>query len=407
MFLCILSITLWANLIFTPSGTGPAISVERQILADSGHSLDYTSFSLNDKSTVLVLVRMHKRKTVIEVTDQSRSTEFQIPQGSGNFSRLRCFHIDQNIYVYMKSLYCLNPDSNSYNKTELLRTDYRYINVLKENRDTLMLASSGEFVDVYSLPAFKPIHQIRRAEYLQFDVPFICRNHLYFRSKANELCIYDLQSETIVHRFNTGTQTASFLGIPIGNFEDKISWYQLDRNRLYFTTYSGALYKADPGSGEIIDQADRFRGFENNAGLITWFTLHDFNSDGHPDLVGPSVDQNVYCINGNDFSLLWIHDAEYEIQMPLSLYDITGDDIPEVYGVTDNMNLWILDGLTGKALFKHRITAYPYQTSVGILDIDYDGKPEFVLNRDQGTLDIWQFDSLSVEKGKVLWLPLF
>ena len=386
----------WAGL--TPDGV---------IQADSSGIIDYTAINPDGQKTLFLLATSSGKSTKIDIYNDHNSICQTVSLNGNGFSRLRCFNFHNNIYIYLDELYCLVPDQAVAQKIPLSGKNYRYLQLICGSTDTLLLASSRELIHLYSIPDFKLTHEIKRTDYLQFDIPLIYGQNLIYRDRVNELKIYDLEYRKNINIFNTGQQSAYFLGIKIGDFDDRISWYHLQGKYLYFTTFSGAIYKVDPILGSVINHTPRFMGLANNAGLITCFNMSDIDRDGVPDLIGPSVDQNIYCLSGKDFAPLWIYDTGFEIQMPLSLFDLTNDHIPDIIGVTDAMKLCILDGRDGNLLFEHHLSGQQFQTSAGILDVDYDNIPELVVKRNWATIEIFEFDSLSVNKGEIIWLPLF
>ncbi len=261
---------------------------------------------------------------------------------------------------------------------------------------------------VYSLADFSLKYCVERDEERQFDLPVIIEHLLLFQSRSNELAIYDLGNSKIIQRFNTGEKPAYFLGIKIGSFNDIISWYRAySLNKevyIYFTTFSGGVYSVNARSGEVIQHKPHFRGNENNAGLISSFDILDANFDQIPDLIGASVDRNIYCIDGKTLDLLWYCDTGYENQIPLSLFDIDKDGVPEVFGVNDAMTITILSGKDGKVLLQQRLSQNMFQTGVSLVDLNGNGLLDILIRSDRRTIQVFQCDSIQVNDGKITWL---
>ena len=150
-----------------------------------------------------------------------------------------------------------------------------------------------------------------------------------------------------------------------------------DDSLVYTATWAGDLYKIDPTSGRVVLKKERFRGDGNNAGLLTRMYFQDMTGDGKPEIVSPSVDENIYCIDPKDFSVKWMYEAENENQTPLAFYDITGDGIPEVFSVCDyDLVLSILDGSNGNLIkdFEMKKEHKKFnQTYALVADIDGNG----------------------------------
>jgi outer membrane protein assembly factor BamB len=75
------------------------------------------------------------------------------------------------------------------------------------------------------------------------------------------------------------------------------------------------------------------------------------NADGTNEIIAPSIDENIYCIDPRDFSVKWEYDTGNENQTALTFCDITGDGTPEVFGVSDyDLRLSIIDGTKGQQI---------------------------------------------------------
>ena len=338
--------------------------------------------------------------------NQNNIHRFFIPEKG--FSRIRTFVIRDDLYTFQERLYKINIKTFHTDSIELLRNDYESLSLFLTSEETLLVASSFKFIHIYSISSFDLIYSIEREEERQLDLPGIVDNFLIFQNRSNELAVYDLNELKIITRFNSGVQSAYFLGIKIGSFNDIISWYRTASINgtiyLYFTTYSGAIFCVNPATGEVINQIFRFRGKTNNAGLISSFEIFDVNRDGMPDIIGASVDNNIYCVDGKSLEVLWYCDTGHENQIPLSFYDIDGNGIPEVFGVNDAMILTILSGEDGRILLRKRLGKKIFQTGVSLVDLDGNGFLDLVVNLDHATIQIYQCEQIKVDKNKLIWL---
>ena len=327
------------------------------------------------------------------------------------FSRLRSFNMDQQLFVFMKKMYKLDIRNFEVDSTELAEDDYSTLSVCNYNREIAVIANSMKKIHIYSYPDFVLLNKVERDEAVQFDLPIIMNDLLLFKNRKNELCAYDLMESKLLNSFNTGKQPAYFLGIKIGSFDDTISWYRSwvsnDSTRIYFTTFSGSIFCVDPVRGRIIIENRRFRGNSANAGLISSFELYLVSGDRIPDLIGASVDKNIYCIDGRTLNLIWQRFTGHENQIPLSFYDINGDKIPEVFGVNDAMTLTIIDGKDGEVLLTESLASSLYQTGISLADLDGNGILNLILNLNRHQVQIYQLDQFSVPKNKLFWLSPF
>jgi len=161
--------------------------------------------------------------------------------------------------------------------------------------------------------------------------------------------------EQVIWKVNVGSKSPKFLGISMGTVSDRFTEAALNRydGMLYAVTWSGDLFKIRPSDGPVVLRKDEIRGSGNNAGLLTRLYLEDLTGDGKPELVAPSVDENISCMNTDDFSTLWEYDAGNEVQMPLAFRELTGDGIPEVLGICDyDLKLSIMDGAKGTLVYE-------------------------------------------------------
>jgi outer membrane protein assembly factor BamB len=365
-------------------GSDPKFSPQIIIAFTKAHGTQFSCYNLNDEG----------------------SPGFTIPQSG--FSRLNTFSHRSFLYIFMKKLYIINTKTFNMDSIELNREDYYSISIHVYSDDTVMVASSIKHIDIYSFPQINLRNSVGREEAIQFDLPLIANKQLVFRNRINELTIYDMDHMQILSRFDSGEQPAYLLGVKIGSFSDNISWYRSalinDRNLIYFTCFSGSIYCVDPVNGKIINQIYRFRGKENNAGLISSFELFDVSGDGVPDLIGASVDKNIYCIDGRSLDVIWQTDTGYENQIPLSYYDITGDSIPEVFGVNDAMVLTILSGNDGQILCQMSLANRIFQTGVSLVDLTGNGILNLIVKLDRCMIQIYQTDKIRVNNNNLIWL---
>ena len=235
---------------------------------------------------------------------------------------------------------------------------------------------------------------------------------MVYTKKENIIAIYDLINNNEIWSYDFGTQDFYFLGIKVGSGNDFITDFNINENRLFLFTVMGSIFEFNLETGKVLLKKEKFKGDDNNAGLIPNFDLVDMNNDGVKDIVGGSVDYNVYCINGKDLSIIWEFDTDNEIQLPLSFYDINGDKIPEVFTVNDyDNNLFILDGKTGKLLVKKGIKDKDYkkliQTSVTMADFDGNGLLDLIVDINPSTIQVYEMSDVRVPANSIIYSPWY
>lgn len=324
----------------------------------------------------------------------------------------KTFTYNKTFFFFSKELFFINLTDFSIDSIYLEKTNYHSLQISPGNSKDILIASYENGIDIYNLKSFKIIKKIKRKESINYDFPIILDNFLIFLNADNELAAYSFKEKSIIWNINTGKQGAYLLGIKIGTFNDKFSDYKIFKKNnlfsIYATTFSGCLYKINALNGKVIQKKERFKGKGNNAGLIRNISLIDINHDGIKDLLGASVDHNIYCIDGSDFSIIWEHDTGNENQMPLSLYDINGDDIPEVFGVNDyEMKLSIIDGKKGTLIdkvFLQNSNEF-IQSTVTLADFNGNGYLNLITKGDFGIIKIFEFNNVKIPKNKIIWQP--
>ncbi len=280
-------------------------------------------------------------------------------------NRFLCFFYNDYFYFFSDKLFRLNISGLQLDSVTLLRNDYIAVNILNLDNRTILYAKTDDKIDLYDMTDYKIINSLK-SKYGKPDIIKAFDNLLIFRCSENELTAYDLIGKKIKWKLNTGKSEAKLWGIKLGTFDNFITSYQVINNNpesfVYITTVIGDLYKLEALSGKVLIKRERFRGDDNNSGLITDLQYADINGDGIEDLICPSVDYNIYCINGKDLSILWQYDTGFENQTPIKLSDINNDGIPEVFNVNDKMTLSILSGIDGKCLLSYTIDEEKNQT---------------------------------------------
>ncbi len=269
------------------------------------------------------------------------------------------------------------------NSRALQRSDYDSFLATIDDSLQVLLASYPNGVDVYRFPSLELIAQLSREEELRYSPCLLWHRILVAAVRKNRLVGYDIGLKQIKWTLNTGEYHPKLLGISIGTVPRRINQWKINQQDqlLYVSTFDGSLYKLSPQTGSIELQRLQFQGGGNNAGLLTRLYFLDVTGDSRNDLIAPSVDNNVYCINPEDLSVRWAYDTDGECQMPLAFHDVTGDNNPEIFCVNDyDLNLSIIDGTTGRCLREYSLkdgSSYK-QIRIAVADLNGDGSPELL-----------------------------
>jgi outer membrane protein assembly factor BamB len=292
------------------------------------------------------------------VYDHNFNKIYEMKIGKHITRRKNYFRHNNKIYILEEKLFSIDLTNLEFDST---RYDFKsenssLIQISINSNDDILICNTNKKVDVYNFTTFDKISSFNRELSLKYPALSIQANGIIvIKNKENELAAFDINTDKKRWYLNAGSSSVSFLGISLGTFEDSFKNYVLSNIDssfyLYASTIFGNLYKIDLKSGKVLLQKNRFGGEGNNDGLLTSLYIEDMNQDGIDDIVGAAVDENMYCINGLDFSIIWEYDSGNEHQMPLALYDINGDKIKEVFGVNDYDNiLSVVDGSTGELI---------------------------------------------------------
>lgn len=154
----------------------------------------------------------------------------------------------------------------------------------------------------------------------------------------------------------------------------------------------------------------------------------DLNHDGVLDIImgageneNQKSDQGIIALDGLTGQLLWQQRSTDQVYGSATFYDITGDEVPEVFIGGRSPHFWALDGKTGKIIWQYEYAfendsilkhaRFNFNNSVLVPDQNNDGLPDLItvnggnslanpnseLNRYPGVL--MMFDS---KTGKIL-----
>jgi PQQ-like domain len=316
---------------------------------------------------------------------------------------------DTRIYLHnaQNKIYCYDVKTN---KTDSLQTAFVPLYILlrkyKDKQSLLVTASSGYYF--YESSSLKLLHQITVEQPLAgTGKPSINGNRIYCLMQNKELVCYDLETKKNLWTITTTPKAAKWLGITVGTFDDSFSHYTLSKDGfiLYAVTTFGCIYKINAATGVVIKLIERFRGDANNAGLVTDFSLADINADGVEDLIGSAVDYNIYAINGKDLSVIWAYNTGYENLAGVSLYDITGDGVMDVFTINDQMKFSVINGKTGAKILEHQIQSEKSQAKVILADINGNGLLDIFISGGSQAIRAYEMPSVKVPVGGIFWIP--
>ena len=305
---------------------------------------------------------LFEEKGVLEAFDMNRNPVLKEPPGQG-------YVYWENGFLHHDKLYCFVPEYTTIDfsgsaptprrisSTTLDLTKYKEFLGFEVGSKEIILADYRAGIDVYSLPDLSLVARIVRDEPEQWrdNCLGLSGNMVFYSNKTNEIAGFDFATKQAVWKVNAGSKSPKFLGISMGTASNRFGRAALNRHDgvIYAVTAFGDLFKIRPSDGTVSLRKDEFRGSGNNAGLLTRLYFEDLTGDGKPELVAPSVDNNIYCMSTDDFSTIWEYDAGNEVQMPLAFHDLTGDGIPEVLGICDyDLKLSIIDGAKGTLVYE-------------------------------------------------------
>jgi hypothetical protein len=305
-------------------------------------------------------------------------------------------------------IYRLNISTKSIDSIKLSRNGILYIMRRRySNQDVLVTTGSSGYV-ICEVPSLKILQTVRSTESLSgTGKPPISGSTMYCLMKKDELVAYSLTSSKTLWNVRPTPKAAKWLGITVGTFDDDFMSYGLskDNSTIYATTMFGCVYKINAATGAIIKFVERFRGDANNAGLITDFSLSDVNGDGVEDLIGSAVDYNIYAISGKDLSVIWAYNTGYENQAGVSLYDITGDSVADVFSINDQMKFSVINGKTGAKILEHQIQPEKSQAKVILADINGNGLLDIFISGGSKAIRAYEMPSVKVPVGGIFWIP--
>lgn len=251
-------------------------------------------------------------------------------------------------------------------------------------------------LEIIDLKSQKNIVNYKRKVSIKYPIHRIVDEKILFQSDENLLVCYSLNIDKVLWEMDFGSTSFYYLGIKLGEGKDRISrFYETKRkNEIIVITSGGNLYKIDSNTGAILMQKKEIGGKDNNAGMIGYLRFYDFNKDGVDDIIGGSVDFNIYGIDGKTFNILWKTNTGNEIQLPLTLYDVNKDGTPEVITITDyDANVIILDIKSGEIKFKNTVKQQKKncQSVVTISDFFGVGKEYFLVRTKNNKLSFYEF----------------
>ena len=321
------------------------------------------------------------------------------------FENEECFYFKGNKQIYKLNTSTFILDS--------IKTNRIYKNLIAHTikGSEVLVADHLNGFDLFSLPELKIKEEINVGGIADISIPRVYNDIIYYNTKKNLLSAYDFKKHKVIWNFDGGESKVKFMGIKVGSMPNTIKRYKIYSNKyLLVNSFGGDLYKLDLESGNILYSKKKFRGDDNNAGLLRSLTFIDINKDGSNEIIAPSVDHNIYCITENDFSILWSYDTDDENQTPVSSYDVNHDQIPDILSVNDKLKLSIINGKDGRLLNEVKLqTENSFgQSSIILSDFNHNNLLDlFVIGRDNNgstQLKFLEFNNVYA-KERIVWEP--
>jgi outer membrane protein assembly factor BamB len=132
---------------------------------------------------------------------------------------------------------------------------------------------------------------------------------------------------------------------------------------------------------------------------MTLVPIRDINNDGINDVVVGSGSSLVTVLSGQNGTVLWSQTVGGDCWSVDTLFDITGDGIPEVVGgAVNGRNVKVMNGVTGEVLWQYNFVDRVYDVT-GAPDLDGDGKADVLVSlQDQNSqpYQIYAFKGITV-----------
>jgi outer membrane protein assembly factor BamB len=277
-------------------------------------------------------------------------------------------------------------------------------------KQTYLLADYVTETTIYEFETLHPVVTIKREDSKGRNWVKLLDGIILYQENSSTLEAMDLRSQTVLWQYQLPEREVKFAGIRLGKLRDGFTDFELVHEagelRVVAAATGGILVKLEARSGNAILLRKEFKGDANNAGLIPHFTLVDMNGDGLLDVVGGSVDGNIYCISGKDFSVLWEFDSGEECQMPCAFADINKDGIPDVFQANDRKRLVILNGKSGSLLFDHQLVENSRrgrQTLLWLAVLNEKGTIDILAEGEQSVLKILEIQETREKPFQILW----
>jgi outer membrane protein assembly factor BamB len=325
--------------------------------------------------------------------------------GTDVFANREYFYFKGNKQIYKINTSVFTLDSIKTNRI------YKNLIVHTIKDSEILVADHLNGFDLFSLPGLKLNEEINVGGIANISIPRVYNDVIYFNTKKNLLTAYDFKKHKIIWNFDGGESKVKFMGIKVGSMPNTIKRYKIYSNKyLLVNSFGGDLFKLDVESGISFFSKKKFRGDDNNAGLLRSLTFVDINKDGRNEIIAPSVDHNIYCISEKDFSVLWSYNTDDENQIPVSLYDVNNDQIPDVLSVNDKLKLSIINGSDGRLLNEVKLQTESSfgQSEIILSDFNNNNLLDlFVIGRDKNESTQLKFLEFSnvYAKERIVWEP--
>ncbi|MBX3006607.1 MAG: PQQ-like beta-propeller repeat protein [Melioribacteraceae bacterium] len=350
-----------------------------------------------DGTKYLALFTYIKPKITLLIYDKNKKIIFSEKEIDYTYDDLQ--DTLNNIYFLKKNRLYEFSAPNILRQIGNFHIDYENLDrpwIDKTDEQFTLTLNYRDRIEIIDLKSQKNILNYKRKVSIKYPTHRIVDDKVFIQSDENLLVCYSLKLNKVIWEMDFGITSYYYLGIKLGEGKDDLSkiYGTKKSNEIIVITRGGNLYKIDSNTGTILMQKKKIGGNDNNAGMIGYLRFYDFNNDGVDDIIGGSVDFNIYGIDGKTFNILWKTNTGNEIQLPLTLHNINKDNTPEVITITDyDANVIILDIKSGEIKFNNTVKQQKKncQSVVTFTDFFNKGTEQLIVRTKNTKISFYEF----------------